>query len=677
MTALNIIPPFPVFSDSDGESLENGFVYIGIENLEPITNPISVYWDESMLILASQPIRTVNGYPSRNGTPSNVFAGSNYSITVKNKKGLIVYTSLSVPNTANTLRSDLADTSDIALGDALVGVKQDIIGAVGNTQHNKNTEWLSVKDFGAKGDGITNDTAAINLAISASNAIFFPPGTYMTDGGHNITGKRLFGSCTETCIVKLRGTNTAGVMFRGPVTSAAGMGTWGTDGEFTLEKLWIQGNWDGSSGTTVVATSQTNGQTGVVNATGAFTSVTVSGSTLTLNSNDSAGTFGIGQYISYAGVTPGTIIIAKVSGVLGQSGSVYTLNQVSTSAVAVAMTSQRYAVVGILLANYDFDVNLALVKSYNMVRINIHNCRVSNSYGHGIQIYRNGYSLIDNNLIFANFGSGLWISAANASDSVTSTTFIANKIESNRGWYGNLRAKYLYGCEFIGGLWEAGNYNIYLEESADVTFTGGYSEAGTTADVYMTVDVWAVSFFGHSAFNPPVIPVTRGIWFQNKQMGIRYQPNLTAITQLGPIGFTQGSNNVGIGASVPDPVKELEVHRRLGNPAAVAYSESQGIRLAGDTLHTSNAASAEVQVEANLNNSTFSRIGFKTYNGTSLSRRSGISKDGSFEADSGAWDGAHLILGTYHLWMSSTGKLYVKNGSPSGDTDGTIVGTQS
>lgn len=45
-------------------------------------------------------------------------------------------------------------------------------------------------DFGAAGDGVTNDTAAINAAISAVPAggtLVFPPGTYSTTGGHTIS----------------------------------------------------------------------------------------------------------------------------------------------------------------------------------------------------------------------------------------------------------------------------------------------------------------------------------------------------------------------------------------------------------------------------------------------------------------------------------------------------------
>ena len=42
-------------------------------------------------------------------------------------------------------------------------------------------DYTSVKDFGAKGDGITNDTAAFNTAIAAKRFIFIPAGTYLID----------------------------------------------------------------------------------------------------------------------------------------------------------------------------------------------------------------------------------------------------------------------------------------------------------------------------------------------------------------------------------------------------------------------------------------------------------------------------------------------------------------
>jgi len=43
----------------------------------------------------------------------------------------------------------------------------------------------------------------------------------------------------------------------------------------------------------------------------------------------------------------------------------------------------------------------------------------------------------------------------------------------------------------------------------------------------------------------------------------------------------------------------------------------------------------------------------------------------------GTWNTSHLVLGIYHLWIDASGKVRIKNSAPSGDTDGTVVGTQT
>lgn len=91
MSALSIQPVYPIFTDIDGQPLEAGYVWIGTANLDPQTNPINVYWDAALTIAAPQPIRTLAGYPSRNGTPARLYVNSDYSIRVMNRNGSTVY----------------------------------------------------------------------------------------------------------------------------------------------------------------------------------------------------------------------------------------------------------------------------------------------------------------------------------------------------------------------------------------------------------------------------------------------------------------------------------------------------------------------------------------------------------------------------------------------------------
>lgn len=177
MPALSVSPPFPIFTDTDGQPLENGYVWIGTANLNPITNPVAVFWDAALTQPAAQPIRTLNGYPSNAGTPGRLYVASDYSIQVQNKNGSVVY---SAPDGASD-RFSAAQISFLQAG----------TGAVARTAQAKMRDVVSVKDFGAVGDGVADDTAAMQAArnfIAAQSQtpkLVFPSGIYKYNNSPN------------------------------------------------------------------------------------------------------------------------------------------------------------------------------------------------------------------------------------------------------------------------------------------------------------------------------------------------------------------------------------------------------------------------------------------------------------------------------------------------------------
>lgn len=90
-----VLPPYPQFHDIDGRPLDAGYIYIGEAGKNPEVYPIPVFWDEALTIPAAQPLRTRNGYISKNGKAGKVYIAENScSISVKNKKKIALFTDL-------------------------------------------------------------------------------------------------------------------------------------------------------------------------------------------------------------------------------------------------------------------------------------------------------------------------------------------------------------------------------------------------------------------------------------------------------------------------------------------------------------------------------------------------------------------------------------------------------
>lgn len=69
------------------------------------------------------------------------------------------------------------------------------------TFQNTPAGFATVKQYGATGNGVTDDTAAIQSALNANAAVVFPPGTYITSAPLTITNSQIVtGSGNQTII---------------------------------------------------------------------------------------------------------------------------------------------------------------------------------------------------------------------------------------------------------------------------------------------------------------------------------------------------------------------------------------------------------------------------------------------------------------------------------------------
>jgi hypothetical protein len=71
----------------------------------------------------------------------------------------------------------------------------------------KLAQYVSVKDFGAVGDGVADDTAAIQAAIDSGNPVYAPPGTYLCELMITTSGVKIVGAGRELTVFKNVGNN--------------------------------------------------------------------------------------------------------------------------------------------------------------------------------------------------------------------------------------------------------------------------------------------------------------------------------------------------------------------------------------------------------------------------------------------------------------------------------------
>lgn len=168
--STQVLSPFPLFTDRIGKPLNAGYVYIGVSEQDPETNPQQAYWDEALTIPAAQPLRTDGGYVVNGGNPATVYTSAAFSIRVRDKNGVQVFYRASVPS-ADALLDELAGDG----GAAQLGYLAPWTGAVKITQAQKNQQWIHISEFGVVPDPARTMNQQANIQKALDYAASLAP----------------------------------------------------------------------------------------------------------------------------------------------------------------------------------------------------------------------------------------------------------------------------------------------------------------------------------------------------------------------------------------------------------------------------------------------------------------------------------------------------------------------
>lgn len=247
--SYSIQSPYSFFSDRDGSPLQSGYLYFGVAGLPAETNPTTVYWDEALTIPVSQPVRTKNGFPYNNGTPALIWTAADVSLTVKNKKSVTVITSLTNSTAYSQIAAaEAAILTDLAVpgGSDLVGHKGTGANATTTTVGAKLRQMVNVKDYGAVGDGIANDTQAFQRAVNNANGpVYVPAGVYSITGVTLLPGTQLIGENRALSILRLRAPLAGNGMINGVFAEGIAVENMTIDGALLIGTKNALINWYG------------------------------------------------------------------------------------------------------------------------------------------------------------------------------------------------------------------------------------------------------------------------------------------------------------------------------------------------------------------------------------------------------------------------------------------------
>ena len=187
------------FIDANGNPLVGGKLYTYASGT---TTPLATYTDATAATPNTNPV-----IMDSRGECSVWLGASSYSLTLKDSLDSLIWTADEINGlaTAGSLSTYIALLTSSA-GAANIGFIQAGAGAAATTAQAKLRERVSVKDFGAVGNGSTDDTTAIQAGLTACTGkeLYFPAGTYIVSTTLTVKTKTtLVGDGINKSILKL------------------------------------------------------------------------------------------------------------------------------------------------------------------------------------------------------------------------------------------------------------------------------------------------------------------------------------------------------------------------------------------------------------------------------------------------------------------------------------------
>lgn len=260
-------------------------------NTDPLSDPLYVAVDSATLadrLAAPDSDVLVGGVDAGDLAKSlkSTIQYNGYQEMITNAAGLIVEAGQRVRTGAGTWVITQSVSNNVIVNTSPQLYAQPLNGA-----------WID--DFGGKGDALfrdnatgnwyqdsgftipaTDSTAAFQAAIQATGGIDGRGTIVFGDGGYfiapeaidangiDIRQKTLRGMGPERTTLCQSGNNTYQTFFRNNPRNLSEAGGWGSGGSFKIFNLYIRGNWDGTSGQTVIppVSGNGNGLTGILKA---------------------------------------------------------------------------------------------------------------------------------------------------------------------------------------------------------------------------------------------------------------------------------------------------------------------------------------------------------------------------------------------------------------------------